>query len=293
MIPVIWHHNAGFWDCALPKWILNHAAKCTHFEGLVWAHTIPQKEIGVIVIPGRHSYNDYAALNQVARGFDKAIFVIIGDEEGIFHSGHLEHPEMKIWWFMPPLHPVQKTSRVAPNGYPTDAPEMIEAARKRTFGMRDIDCSFQGQMTHSRRVECVNATQRITGKYKCSLMTTEGFTQGVPRESYYETMVRSKLVLCPSGPYTPDSFRFAEALEAGCIPIVDNRTQYPDYPGGYWNYLFGDEKNFPFPVIDVWSDLPQVVELYLMDWKSRAKACKTWWEVQKGKLVMQMKEDLS
>lgn len=288
MINVIWHYNDGFWDAALPKYILNHATSCHHFNGLEWAKELVGTRKGVIVIPGRHSCGDYEALNRAAANFKKILFVIIGDEEGIFHSDRLEHPAMKIWWLMPPYHPKQIADRVGPNGWPTDAPMMIQFARKKHHGERPLDWSFYGQMTHMRRIQCVQATQELTNG---QLLPTEGFTQGVPRDQYYDIMVRSKFVLCPSGPCTPDSFRFAEALEAGCVPIVDNLTQHADYPPGYWNYVF-DRDVLPFPVISDWSTLPDVLDLALFDWEARARHCAIWWTRYKEDLVKKMQEDL-
>lgn len=286
MLPVVWHYNDGFWDCAFPRYILNRAAQIQHSIGLESA--MPAR-VGAIVIPGRHSCGDYEQINKAAKHFGKVVFVIIGDEEGIFHSDELKHPKKIVWWFMPPFNPKQQVDRVAPNGWPTDAPFQINWAKKLHFKVREFDWSFMGQMTHSRRIECVNATQEIMERGK--LLVTDGFTRGVPRGEYYDVMVRSKLVLCPSGPCTPDSFRFAEALEAGCVPIVDDLTQNPNYPPGYWNYTLGD-LHLPFPLIHDWSTLPAVADFWLKTWKSRAEECRTWWNLKKILWCRQMQEDL-
>jgi len=289
MLPVIWHHGDNFWDCALPRYILDSVCECKHAVGLA---SVPMLEddLGVIVIPGRHSnvQVQYDHLCDAGSYFKKVIYVIIGDEEGLFQADKLEHPHMTTWWFMPPFHPKQKVDRVAPNGWPSDAPFLIELAKKYSFGERPYDWNFMGQVTHSRRIECVNA---VIGLRNGRLLRTEGFTKGEPREKYYATMVRSKTVLCPSGPCTPDSFRFAEALESGCIPIVDNLTQNPTYPGGYWNYIFSSQQ-FPFPVIDDWTLLREVMYSYLKDFPARMHECQAWWLAQKYRMIAEMKEDL-
>jgi hypothetical protein len=285
-VPVFWYLGASQWDTALPKYILDRAVRnCLHYPDVR-----PTKcDVGVIGIPGRHATKpeNYVELNAAAKNFKKAVFVIIGDEEGIFHSDHLEHPNMKIWWLMPPFSPKQKVDRVGPNGWPTGAPEMIDAARRMSLEERPYLWHFEGQMTHSRRIDCVRATQGIPDG---RLLVTEGFTQGEPRENYYASMVRSKFVLCPAGPCTPDSFRFAEALEAGCVPVVDNRTQHNDYPEGYWWYLFG--KELPFPIINQWSVLPELLESLAPRWEELAGTCSEWWEGQKQKLIAEMREDV-
>lgn len=288
MLPVIWHYNDGFWDTALPKYLIEQATggECVHLMS-EWADPLP-RDIALIVIPGRHSCGDYEHLNKLASLFKKVVFFIIGDEEGLFQSNRLVHQDMKIWWFMPPFNPNQKCDRVAPNGWPTHAIEMIQQVKDFSPRMqRDYDWSFYGQMTHSRRIECVSATQGIPNG---ALVVTPGFTQGVTREEYYRIICRSKLVLCPSGPCTPDSFRFAEALEAGCVPIVDELTQYASYPAGYWNYIFPG--HLPFPLMRNWMTLDMVVELYLRDWATRARECFTWWIDQKQRMVRELMEDI-
>lgn len=317
MIPVIWYISSGFWDSTLPRYILDLAGACAHGtltkEGL--SYQIPPKQysrVGVIVVPGQHSTDAYELLNATATIFDRVVWIITGDEEGIFHSDELKHPRQKIWWFVPPFNPKQKIDFVAPFGWTGEFTKITnQVLSRRTlspfdmrFGMaetplprrmmRDIDWSFVGQITHSRRVECVDAIQHVS--QKGFLHLTDGFARtepkdgGMPREEYAQIMLRSKMVLCPSGPCTPDTFRFAEALECGCIPIVDNRTQNPTYPTGYWDYIFGEHK--PFPVVNEWSELPAVMEEWLQDWELKADRCARFWDRYKWGLVERMRKDL-
>lgn len=290
MTNILWHYNDGFWDCALPHYIFSRIGNCEHYEGLGMAKKLYPSGPGVIVIPGRHSTNDYDQLNKAAENFRRIVFVIIGDEEGVFDSSKLVHGNKKIWWFMPPYFPPQKVDRVGPNGWPTGAPDMIRVARKIYGPERTYDFSFAGQVTHERREACVRAAHKIhANKF---IFPTAGFTQGLPRDGYYNIMVGSKFVLCPSGPCTPDSFRFAEALEAGCVPIVDGMPPKPGYNEGYWYYAF-DDQELPFPVISDWDDLPGMFPTLLEDFERLQKRCTTWWAMQKDLYVLRMQEDLA
>ena len=288
MIPIIWHHADSWWDCALPKYLLRGATNdsIVSFIGLHWAEGI-KEPVGVIVIPGRHSCNDYAELNKASRSFEKVVWIIIGDEEGIFHSAELNHPDQIIWWLMPPFHIQERRfDRVGPNGWPEGCLELLgEIGPQR----RIYDWSFAGQLTHIRRVMCVDALQ-VESHRPHFLLPTAGFTQGLPRREYYEIMARSKLVLCPSGPCTPDSFRFAEALEAGCIPIVDDHIQHAWYPPGYWKFVCGEL--LPFPIISDWQELPVVMEFWLKDWERKRNVCQRWWNAVKSIWINKLKEDL-
>lgn len=291
MIPAFWYHGFGNWDCAFPRFIVDKAdSSIQHVDGLTQAHLFPSLK-AIIFIPGRHSAGPehYEAVNRAAANFDKVLFFIFGDEEGIFHADRLDHAKKKVWWAMPPLMPKQEVDRVTLNGWPLECREMIVKEKEIVQGARDLDWSFMGQMTHRRRIECVDATQ---GLPRGRLLATPGFTEGVSRREYYRTLCRSKIVLCPSGPCTPDSFRFAEALEANCIPIVDELTQNVQYPSGYWQYVTGCTE-FPFPVVKDWSVLHDCVERILLDYAHCYPACIAWWSWLKMKYVEDMKEDLS
>lgn len=288
-INVIWTINDSFWDMGLPKWILQRAGDCQDFMGLKWAKDLSGTRVGVIVIPGQHCTDRYEELNQAADCFKRVIFMIVGDEEAKFRSSKLQHPDKRIWWFAPPFNPPQICHRVAPFGWPMGALDFIGISRRQEKD-RDFDLSFAGQVTHERRVACVDAAHQVqANKF---IFPTVGFAKGLPRDDYYSFMARSKFVLCPSGPCTPDSFRFAEALECGCVPIVDGRAPNPTYPEGYWDFLF-DETELPFPVITDWSTLPQVFPPLLEKFDELQKACGAWWSYWRERYVLHMHEDLN
>ncbi len=283
MTEVIWHLGDSWWDTALPKYVLANAGATKHTVGI--ENLAPTEKIAVLMIPGRHSLKDYDDLNRCAAKFEKVIFYIYGDEEGCLHADWLKHPNKIIWWAMPPFAPKQKIERVTVNGWPTDCPEMLDDIGPQR---RTLDWFFSGQMTHARRVECVNGLQGIPNGV-CNV--TMSFTAGLPRVEYYELMRKAKMIPCPAGPCTPDSFRFAEAMEAGCIPIADAKIQHDWYPEGYFQYALGTDE-LPFPVVSDWSTLPDVMDEWLVDWELKADRCQRWWTSKKQSLVNQMIEDL-
>src|SRR5271166_3806676 len=195
-VPVLWHKQrpTDKWAAAFPAYILNCAYRCQHIIGI---ENSVSGDVGAIVIAGDDSEAQYELLNRAASRFEKVVFVIMADEAGLFHSANLMHHNMRIWWFAPPYHPIQKTHVPAPFGWPTGAREMISAARSAGTVERPYDWNFMGQVTHSRRKECVQAAMLIpNGK----LLETEGFSLGETRAHYYGEMLKSKIVLCPAGP---------------------------------------------------------------------------------------------
>lgn len=288
MINVVWAINDSFWDMGLPKYILNRAGECQNFQGLKWAHDLVGTSVGVIVIPGQHMTEKYRDLSDAAENFKRVVIVITGDEEAKFQADGVVHQNKKMWWFAPPFNPVQQVDRVAPFGWADGALEQIAELRKEEKRDRVFDVSFAGQVTHMRRVACFDAATKLRGNNL--IFPTAGFSQGLARRDYYKVLLQSRYVLCPSGPCTPDSFRFAEALEAGCVPIVDGLSPNPNYPEGYWEYVCGE--NLPFPVVTDWTGLEEVIHGLEADFGFHQRRCSSWWATKKEVWTLRMQEDL-
>lgn len=283
LIPCIWHLGKFSWDIALPSFILSGVNIC-EILGIENCHI--EGPIAVILISGRHSVKDYAQINECAARFNKVVFFIYGDEEGIFQIDKLQHMNKLVWWAMPPFLS-QAPSRVVINGWPSEATSLIAQVGEVE---RVYDVSFMGQNTHVRRELCVEAMKKLSCNVK--LLATPGFTQGVPREEYYRVMKQSKFVACPSGPCTVDSFRIAECLEAGAIPIADELSPNPLWRPGYWSYAFG-ETHLPFPCVTDWGTLPNVLDEWLPHWDELSLLCAAWWQLKKREWINQMREDLT
>jgi len=150
---------------------------------------------------------------------------------------------------------------------------------------RSKSICFVGQKTHLRRIECVKAIESIPDAV---VVTSDGFGKGVSHEDYCRILCSSKLVACPSGPLTVDSFRVCEALECGAIPILDSESPIGAYPF-YWERVFGDH---PLPVIYDWKRLPGIVELLLNTWAKDSLTYQNWWKEKKRQWVEQLLEDV-
>jgi hypothetical protein len=88
----------------------------------------------------------------------------------------------------------------------------------------------------------------------------------------------SIFVICPNGALTPDSFRVTEALQAGCIPIVQKSD--------YWFKSYGSD--FPAIQIDNWATTPSVIVDILLNPKTleeKRLECDAWWTKTKDKSV--------
>ena len=94
-------------------------------------------------------------------------------------------------------------------------------------------------------------------------------------EEMGDVLSSTEFIPCPNGFFHPETYRLYEALECGCIPIVENAYQYYDrlFPGN------------PFIKIDKWAD----AKPFIKGWgheqiQKKSKECETWWKNYKNEL---------
>ena len=90
-----------------------------------------------------------------------------------------------------------------------------------------------------------------------------------------EILTSTKFIPCPNGFVHPETYRLYEALECGCIPIVENAYKYYDR-------LF---PNNPFIKVDRWIEAKPVIREWGDDQiKQKREECRTWWSHYKNQL---------
>lgn len=91
--------------------------------------------------------------------------------------------------------------------------------------------------------------------------------------AYQALLDDSIFVPCPAGFINLDSFRVYEALECGCIPIVERRPGFD-----YFAALFGADH--PLITVDDWTQAAACILGFLADppaLEARRRACLKWW----------------
>jgi hypothetical protein len=156
---------------------------------------------------------------------------------------------------------------------------------------RTIPYFFSGQVNHPRREECVAVLNQFKPHYKGSIVNT-GNRFGeeiIDYRTYMKALSQTKIAPCPSGIESPDNFRLYEALEAGCLPVVDAfSTRFQTH--GFWRYLFGDD--VPFPIVSYWDKLPDMLPQLLAEWPERSAKVFAWWQQRKRALRYQLEDDI-
>ena len=232
------------------------------------------------------------------------LFVSIGDEEDRFPLHLLAHRNMRIWTQTPKAEGLNAATadRYFIEGYPGDQRGILASLPS---AEKDLHWFFAGQITHPRRVECAKALEASRNPFKrvygakgeeefpiTSIMVkTQAFGSGLSHETYYDFMRRAKIVPCPAGPATPDSFRMAEALESGCVPVLDAFSPEPHRVEGYWDLVFGPEH--PFFVIEDWErEWKPVMDEILSDYERHQRACEYFWKGYKMRFRQSLVHDM-
>lgn len=293
-IDVIWksYHEPevigrGYWDQA----ILEDMFESMNFEHHLdfdWLKE-PYEQGAVVVINGRTHTEDTAKINEDIAKLRWVLFIETGDEESVFPWREIKHPIMRVWIQLPRMNMHDDVSFHLPNGYRTGTVQLLKSIG---FREKTTDVFFAGQINHPRREQCVEAMKALPDMIypNNKLVETKGFGQEVISQFEYLTeMAQAKIVLCPSGIESPDTFRLYEALEAGCLPIVDAfATNNQSY--GFWNYLF--DGDVPFPIISYWSELPKLLPQVLKEYPENANKCYAWWQNKKRDMKYKMLADI-
>ena len=146
-------------------------------------------------------------------------------------------------------------------------------------GTRDIDREhevfFSGQGGHELRDRAIDAL--LDFDFSGHVSRTEGFTKGMRHDDYEAHLLRTQVAPAPSGPCTPDTFRFYEALDAGCVPIRDGDTRF-------WQ-LLQPHQPFHTPVVQDWERSRGWISAALGNWGQAAASASAWWKQERRRLA--------
>lgn len=263
--PFLWHHQDNFDD-------------------------LQENEGGVVILNGRTHTEDVEIINADLLKLHWVVLIITGDEEALFPIESIRHSLLRVWVQLPRMNRHNDVSYKLPNG---PRPGTREILKKIGQQDRNLDWFFCGQVNHERREQCVQELKYLKDSRESPngvYLTTDGFGKEVlSQEEYVAHLAKSKIVLCPSGIETPDTFRLYEALEAGCLPVVDAfATRNQSF--GFWKYLFNDDA--PFPIVDYWDKLPQLMPELLRDWPCNANKATAWWQNKKRDIHIKLIDDI-
>jgi len=129
--------------------------------------------------------------------------------------------------------------------------------------------SFAGDVKKTSRAAMHEAMSRVPGGH-CHLTSAFGSADALSTAAYRGLMEQSIYAPCPAGNINLDTFRVSEALEAGCIPIVERRPGFD-----YFTQLFGPH---PIPTVSDWNEAPSLIAALDPAATEALRAeCAAWW----------------
>lgn len=230
----------------------------------------------IVVVPARQNAERVKEVNRFLSGFHGVVLILTGDEENVFPVDKIEHENIRIWQ-MTPVKEFKRVDRYLPNGY-TPHTKLLEEFETE-YMAKEMEWFFSGQVTHTERKKLADTLQTMeNGLFNKS----SGFTQGLEKREYIRNMAMAKVVPCPAGPITPDTFRFYEALEAGAVPLILDKHR------GYFDKVFGDN---PIRSIEDWDEFPAHIRWYIDTYPHYNNVMGSWWSLEKNKIFKNLMND--
>ena len=203
----------------------------------------------------------------------KKIFLIhLGDEGGAEKKDLVYSLCEHIWrTFSLPMFKNFKNVTSIPIGYKCDPIKDNINILKRNYKW-----SFLGTTHGSSRYDLLNKHKNIMPNF---INLTEDFSgkRSMDTNDYYKILNNSIFAPIPHGYFHPETYRLYEALEAGCIPIIENPFQFFD------NFL----PNNPLLSVNSWEDSSTIIKKYLENKKDieiLRNKINDWWTQHKENL---------
>ena len=207
----------------------------------------------------------------------KIYLIHLGDESGAHDLSKIYDNFNFVWrTFCSNRYFENEQIKCLPLGYKSGT------SLKKPAGIRKYKWSFIGTPHKSSRHDLLFQLSDIGPSF---YYKTNKFNEKIIEvNKMSEILSSTEFIPCPNGFVHPETYRLYEALECGCIPIVENAYKYYDR-------LF--PKN-PFLKIDKWIEARPVVKEWKVEQiKEKQEECKTWWNEYKKQLQEFVKNKIS
>jgi hypothetical protein len=264
-------------DCAADKWDYGLLKEFFNKNNIAPSRvtTLPEVDRAFVVIPGPQNIDFEDQISQELNKIKRVVLFITGDESASFNIDKIKHGNIEIWIACP--HKKHAKYNKLPLGVPQHLSKNLPQYQDKVY-----DVFFAGQITHQRRQELAKVMPNIPNSF---YEPTKGFAEGLKPKAYYDKMIMSKIVPCPSGAEVIDSFRFYEAIEMLCLPIGDQINSKGINPD-FFNFVFEDKHSIRS--VDNWHNfvdqLPHLLDVY----QSEMHQIVCWWIKYKRDLSIKL-----
>ena len=247
------------------KWIYEILNKI-EFEVIQSEKDLESEDILIIVDSSIEKKEElYTKLELIC---SKMFLIHLGDESGAYDSSLIYNKFNYVWRaFCSNRYFNNKKVSCLPIGYKSGT------LFKKEIVERKYKWAFLGTPHKSSRHDLLFQLSDIEPSF---FHKTKKFNEKIIDVSEMSGILTStEFIPCPNGFVHPETYRLYEALECGCIPIVENAYKYYDR-------LF---PNNPFIKIDRWIEAKPVIREWGDDQiKQKREECRTWWSQYKNQL---------
>jgi hypothetical protein len=208
------------------------------------------------IVARTNNQNEISQFYNTLRDDKKNILILLSDEAGIIppfldkihmtfrtYNHKILYDERKIFP-IPCGYCAQTGLKSLPN--PESKYLMAEQIHKNVLD-RKYELFYSGQIAPNR-LEMTQKILSIKDNFINYVQITNGFGQGLCTKDYFDILNESKIAIVPDGAVVPESFRYFEAFEAGCIVI----TSFPFDDLNYKHWYYSES---PAIRIKNWNDL--------------------------------------
>ena len=251
-------------DCS-DKWIYEILNKI-EFEVIQSEKDLESEDILIIVDSSVENKEElYTKLELIC---SKMFLIHLGDESGVYDSSLIYNKFNYVWRaFCSSRYFNNKKVSCLPIGYKSGIffkKEIVE---------RKYKWAFIGTPHKASRHDLLFQLSDIKPSF--SHKTKKFNEQIIDVNEMSEILTSTEFIPCPNGFVHPETYRLYEALECGCIPIVENAYKYYDR-------LF---PNNPFIKVDRWIEAKPVIRGWGDDQiKQKLEECRIWWSQYKNQL---------
>ena len=188
----------------------------------------------------------------------------LGDESGILDFSPVYKNCDYVWrTFCSNKYFNNKKIKCIPLGYKSGVTNKSDQKKKYKW-------AFIGTPHKSSRHDLLYQFSHIKEFY--SYKTEKFNLKPISVEEMSTILSSTEFIPCPNGFVHPETYRLYEALECGCIPVVENAYKYYDR-------LFPDN---PFIKVDKWKDaIPMIQNWNSEQIRNKKEECNMWWNKYK------------
>jgi len=246
------------------KWIYEILKK-TKYEIILNEKKIEKNDILIIIDSSIEEKSElYLKLNLIC---SKVFLFHLGDEGGSYDVSSVYNSCSYIWrTFCSNKYFNNDHVKCIPIGYKS-------GVLNKEKNVREYKWTFTGTPHKTSRHDLLF---QLSGIKPSFCHKTQQFDKNIISvEKMSEVLSSTQFMPCPNGFVHPETYRLYEALECGCIPIVESTYSYYDrlFPAN------------PFVKINKWVEAKPIIESWNKSQiQKKQEECKVWWQEYKNQI---------